>query len=116
MAEKGMDERRRGVRVDYGTDVSVSVAGMETRYRGDSKDLSQRGIYIRTEQPLAVDTLCHVTIKLQGLEDDVILRMEGHVVRVDLEGYAIYFDSVDLDTFTHLKNIVRYNTPDGEAV
>lgn len=111
-------ERRKGIRVEFETDVSVIFEGMETRYKGSSRDLSMRGVFIpagRDRAP-AKDTACQVAIRLQGLADELVLHMDGHVVRAGDDGYAIYFDSVDLDTYTHLKNIVRYNAPDSDKI
>lgn len=116
MVIKDESERRSGIRVEFETDVTVSVEGMETRHKGSSKDLGMRGVFVRTAKHPEVNTVCLVTIRLQGLDDEVILKMDGHVVRTTDEGYAIYFDSVDLDTYTHLKNIVRYNTPDSDVL
>lgn len=116
MMNEESKDRRKGIRVDFATDVSVTVEGVETHYKGNSRDLSLRGVYIKTDRVPAENTVCQVAISLQGLEEDVLLSMEGRVVRTGSDGYAIYFDSVDLDTYTHLKNIVRYNSPDSDGV
>jgi hypothetical protein len=116
MVKQDIQERRNGVRVEFETEVSVTVEGMENRYKGSSKDLSMRGVFIKTPQTLKENTSCQVTIKLQGLEEDIVLNMEGRVVRVSADGYVIFFDSVDLDTYTHLKNIVRYNSPESDDI
>lgn len=113
--QKGND-RRHGVRVEFGTEVEVTVASddLERKYRGSSKDLSLRGIYIKTDNKLELETRCSVEIKLVGVQEELILKMEGHVVREDEAGFAIYFESVDLDSYSHLKNIVKYNTPEND--
>lgn len=116
MVKQDIEKRRNGIRVEFETEVSVTVEGMENRYKGSSKDLSMRGVFIKTSQTLKENTPCQVTIKLQGLEEDMVLNMEGRVVRVSADGYAIFFDSVDLDTYTHLKNIVRYNSPESDDI
>ncbi len=118
MVHEDSQDRRKGIRVEFGTEVTVTFAGMETRYRGSSRDLSLRGVFVQTDGAALPekDTPCQVGIRLEGLEEELLLRMDGHVVRVDSDGYAIYFDSVDLDSFTHLKNIVRYNAPDSDRI
>ncbi len=116
MEKQQGQERRKGIRVEFETDVSVTVEGVETHYKGSSRDLSLRGVFIKTDRVPDEHKVCQVTIRLQGLEEDMLLSMEGRVVRSSGEGYAIYFDSVDLDTYTHLKNIVRYNSPDSDSV
>jgi hypothetical protein len=42
--------------------------------------------------------------------------MEGVVTRKEPAGFAIGFDSMDLDTYAELKNIVRYNTGNPDEV
>jgi hypothetical protein len=109
-------DRRHDLRVDFDTEVFVKATGVESRYKGSSRDLSMRSLFIKTDKNLDVGTPCSVEIVLTGLQSELILKMEGHVVRNTDEGYAIYFDSVDLDSYTHLRNIVRYNSPDPEGV
>ena len=116
MLKQDESERRREIRVDFDTDVTVTAEGVASRYKGSSRDLSLRGVFIKTSDNLKMNTPCIVEIKLAGLAEEVLLKMEGHVVRESPEGYAIYFDSVDLDSYTHLKNIVRYNAPDSDMV
>jgi hypothetical protein len=116
MVKQDIQERRNGIRVEFETEVTVTVEGVESHYKGSSKDLSMRGVFIQTAQAPRQNTPCQVSIKLQGLEEDMVLKMEGRVVRVCADGYAIFFDSVDLDTYTHLKNIVRYNSPESDDI
>ncbi|MFA6010298.1 MAG: PilZ domain-containing protein [Desulfobacteraceae bacterium] len=116
MVKQDIQERRNGIRVEFETEVTVTVEGVESHYKGSSKDLSLRGVFVQTSKAPRQNTPCQVSIKLQGLEEDMVLKMEGRVVRVSAEGYAIFFDSVDLDTYTHLKNIVRYNSPESDDI
>lgn len=105
------DDRRKDIRVDFDTEVSIRADGRTINASGSSRDLSLRGVFVKTDDSLEPETRCLVEIVLTGLEKKLILNMEGHVVRKTDEGYAIYFDLVDLDSFTHLKNIVKYNAP-----
>ena len=116
MLKQDEQERRRDIRVDFDTDVSVMADGVESRYRGNTRDLSLRGVFIKTTDTLKIGTHCQVEVMLSGLQDQLVLKMEGHVVRRCDEGFAIYFESVDLDSYTHLKNIVRYNVPDTDVI
>ncbi|MBU1170077.1 MAG: PilZ domain-containing protein [Proteobacteria bacterium] len=116
MLKQGGHERRKGIRVDFDTEVTVMSDGMKSKYKGSSRDLSLRSVFIKTDIKLKLDTPCQVEIMLSGLENELVLKMEGHVVRDSNEGYAIFFDSVDLDSYTHLKNIVKYNAADSDMV
>ncbi len=105
-------EKRDGIRVDFKTQIALRVGESEIRVEGSSKDLSLKGIFVHTKEDIPIGTKCEVDIILTGLIDSITLQMKGKVVRKDSDGIAILFDSVDLDSYTHLKNIVRYNALD----
>lgn len=105
-------ERRNGVRVDFATKVSITVGFKQTKYAGDSRDISLRGVFLNTDDILEMNTDCGIEIRLPGAQEDIVISLKGHIVRKEEAGYAIYFDSVDLDSYTHLKNIIKYNSPD----
>ncbi len=104
-------ERRNELRVDFTTKVFIMVGDQQTRYDGDSRDISLRGVFLNTEDPLEINSDCDIEIRLAGAQDDIILSLKGHIIRKEEKGYAIYFDSVDLDSYVHLKNIIKYNSP-----
>jgi len=41
---------------------------------------------------------------------------KGIIARQDASGLRIAFDSVDVDSFIHLKNIVMYNASDPDVI
>jgi hypothetical protein len=52
-----------------------------------------------------------------GLEDDVYqIHLTGKVVRLLPEGIGIFFEEMDLDSFSHLSKIIEYNSVDPEKV
>lgn len=116
MPNSSNDERRRGQRVFFHTEILLVVAGMEHRFQGNIKDLSVRGVYINTPAAIPDNAECDVTITLSGATEPIVLNMEGRVVRKDDSGVAISFSSIDLDSYTHLRNIVRYNCDDPDSV
>lgn len=116
MLKQDEQDRRQEVRVDFDTEVTVRTPAVTSTYSGSSRDLSLRSVFIKTKDMLELDTPCHVEIRLTGLDSELLLLMEGHVVRIAKDGYAIYFDSVDLDSYTHLKNVVKYNAPDPDQM
>jgi len=108
-ARKLTKEKRRHIRVDFATRVVINAGSVQIEVPGDSRDLSLKGVFINTEQKLPVDTRCSVRIFLSCGFDEVELKMKAKVARVDDHGLGISFDSMDLDTYTHLRNIMRYN-------
>lgn len=116
MSDLKNEERRRDVRVDFETEVILRVGGIEVKADGSSRDLSLKGMFVKTADPLMTGTRCQVDVKLKGLGEEVALEMNGHVVRQEEGGIGILFDSVDLDSYVHLKNIVRFNAPDADKI
>ncbi len=80
------------------------------------RDISLGGIFVLVEEPLAVETACSVTIKLEGPSSLLRIGLEGEVVRVEEDGMAIKFTKIDLDSLVHLRHIIKIHTKDPEAV
>jgi hypothetical protein len=109
-------ERRRKMRVGFHTQIVLVAGGAKIRSEGRSRDLSLSGIFVNTGEKISVDTPCKVEVALSGTAEPLVLQMDGRIIRNDPSGIAITFDSMDLDSYTHLKNIVRYNADDPDDV
>lgn len=105
------DDRRKFARVGFATKVEIifDTCGKQVVLDAASKDLSQKGVFAGTTQIFALDTPCAVNIYLSGGVDELSLEILGRVVRQTDTGVGIMFESMDVDAYTHLKNIVRYN-------
>ncbi len=105
-------ERRKSERVDFLTSISVDIEAGENiiNINGDSKDLSLKGIFVYTDEKVQKGSLCRVKIFLLRARDNVELNIRGRVARIENNGLGIIFDSIDVDSFSHLKNIVKYNS------
>ncbi|MCK5541228.1 MAG: PilZ domain-containing protein [Desulfobacterales bacterium] len=105
-------ERREYERIEFFTSVSViiDVGDKKIDIKGGVKDLSLKGVFIITEKKAPVGSPCSVKIFLSGATDGVELRIKGVVARTESDGVGIIFDSIDIDSFTHLKNIMKYNS------
>jgi hypothetical protein len=42
--------------------------------------------------------------------------MHGTVIRLEDNGIAVEFTTMDLDSYTHLKNILRYNAENPDDI
>ncbi len=108
------NEKRRHSRVGFSTDIEILLQadGKEVRLPGNSKDLSLKGIFVGAKEKFVPGTKCLVNVYLTGGIDKIELQMKGTVVRMNDRGMGIIFDSMDVDTYSHLKNIVYYNSSD----
>ena len=108
------DEKRKHLRVGFATEIKIVInAGdKEINAKGSSKDLSLKGIFCSTDEKIDKGTECDIAIYLTGSIDKIVLNINGTVVRVDDAGIGVSFDSMDVETYSHLKNIVQYNSED----
>ncbi len=104
-------EKRKFSRVPFITriDVIMDPHGEKMELSVDSKNLSLRGIFAQTEKKFQNGTDCSVIIHLTGSVEDIRLNIQGKVARQDKTGVGIIFETMDVDAYTHLKNIVKYN-------
>ncbi|MBU0995531.1 MAG: PilZ domain-containing protein [Proteobacteria bacterium] len=102
-------EKRQGERVSFETKVFLKTSDKEIHVDGSSRDLSMRGLFVKTAEDFLMGTSCDIEIVLTGTVDNVVLKMKGTVVRKEPSGMALYFNSVDIDSYTHLKKLVQYN-------
>lgn len=116
MTDSDGSDRRKGVRVRFDTGVSLTIesGNQVITATGDIRDISLNGLFVRTSEKMESGTGCDVRIELTGTEVPIILEIKGKVVRMEDTGVGIHFDAMDLDTFMHLKNVVRYNAPESD--
>ncbi len=106
------DERRKTDRVGFTTAIGIVIVadGKEVNVQGSSQDLSLKGIFVNTQKKIANGTKCSIKVSLSGSIEEIVLKMKATVVRKTDKGIGIAFNSMDVDTYTHLKNIVQYNS------
>jgi len=109
-------DRRRHIRADFATRIVINVDGTEIEEAGNSKDLSLKGVFVTNDKTLPAGTKCSVKIFLSGGMDDIELNAGACVARVEERGLGLEFESMDLDSYTYLRNIMRYNTDDFDEI
>ena len=111
MTASNSDNRRKFDRVEFSTPIRIrlDIDGKTVELSGNSKDLSLKGIYIDTTRRFKAGTPCAVQINLSGSIEKIELKMQASITRQTDKGMGIIFDSMDVDTYAHLKNIVKYN-------
>ncbi len=108
------DDRRKHSRVGFTTEIEIILKAndKEVILKASSKDLSMKGIFVRTDQRFEMGTDCSVNIYLTGGIEEIKLQIKGTIVRETETGIGVVFESMAVDTYTHLKNIVQYNSAD----
>ena len=109
MSDQNLPEKRVGERVNFETKIILETADKKICAIGSSRDLSMKGAFVKTDEIFQIGVDCNMTVTLTGSTDDVTLHMKGTIVRKETSGVAIHFNSVDLDSYTHLKKLVQFN-------
>lgn len=105
---------RKFSRVDF--QVLATVAAGSRRFQGQVANLSMNGMLLKTEERLPVGEPVEIVITLAGTDPEVAVSFSGRVSRQQEDGIGLHFEKVDLDSYTHLKNIIAYNTADPDKV
>ena len=114
---KDMDEEKREEqRVPYVARVILKAARSKVVAEADSKDISVKGMFLKTEKKIPPGTPCKIEILLTGTSARFSLNTRGVITRQDADGMGVEFKSMNLDSYSHLKNIVMYNESDSGNV
>jgi hypothetical protein len=108
--------RRSKIRVDFQTRIVVTIPASGITLDGDSSNLSVKGIFVKTDEKIPVHASCGVKIYLSGTAVPLCVSVGGTVVRSEPDGIAIAFNAMELDSYTELRNIIRYNSQDPDEV
>lgn len=106
--ENKRDFTRAAVRVE-----AEIVAG-DKSVRGVVGDISLKGLSLVCDDQLPEEGKCMVHILLGDPESPLCLEAKGKVVRNLDGGIAVEFTGIDLDSYSHLKNLVSMNVADVE--
>lgn len=107
MTEEG--GRRRYSRVRWGDRAVVAGRGEEAA--GQVLDISLNGVLVAADAGLEAGDHCTVRIPLGGASEPGI-EAEGCVVRRTGEDLAIRFETMELDSLVHLRQVVTLNSED----
>lgn len=111
-----MADKRTHERVPFTARVNVFCKGKRIVTDADTRNISLKGVYVEAERSPGIGTLCGLELQLTGASSKLILNIDGRVVREDGAGFGLVFDTIDLDSYFHLKNILRYNAADSDTL
>jgi len=78
-------------------------------------NISMSGVLLRSDRKLATDTPCEIHIIL-GENDPLVIVSHGKVLRSTQNELAVGFTEMDLNGFSHMKNLLLYNAPDANQI
>lgn len=105
---------RRFSRVAFRIEATVKTTGH--LFTGNVENLSMNGMFLATGEVLPLDEQVEISMVLTGSDPEISLCFKARVCRLTDEGIGFRFEKIDLDSYTHLKNIIAYNIDDSEKV
>jgi len=96
--------------------VSATIATATRRFHGEVENISMNGMFMVTDEQLQPGEAVDISILLNGASPEIDITISARVSRIVAEGIAFTFDKIDLDSYTHLKNIVTYNSDDADKI
>jgi hypothetical protein len=95
--------------------IATATAGGRS-FQGKVSNLSMNGLFLETSEQLADGEVADLVITLEGTEPEIAVSFLGRVCRIIDTGIGFHFEKIDLDSYTHLRNIIAYNMADSEKV
>jgi hypothetical protein len=107
--------KRHLTRIGFHTKIEIFFKNRKIA-EAETENLSIKGVLLKSKE-LKKSDHCRVAINLPGEPDAPKLEIEGLVVRAQKSGEtAIFFEKMELETFSHLKNIISLNDGDPEKI
>ncbi len=105
---------RKFSRVPFHVTATATVGGRS--FQGKVSNLSMNGLFLETTERLPEGEAADLVISLEGTEPEIAVAFLGRVCRITEDGIGFHFEKIDLDSYTHLRNIIAYNMADAEKV
>ncbi|WP_320172255.1 PilZ domain-containing protein [Maridesulfovibrio sp.] len=106
-----VQNKRRRTRVTAGFTVMLHKDGVDSD--AETRNLSLTGLLCEPVEGFEVDDACEVSITLS---EEVFIKVSARIVRADESGLAVNFNSMDENSFTHLRRLIQFNAPDADAI
>ncbi|MFA7382700.1 MAG: PilZ domain-containing protein [Desulfurivibrionaceae bacterium] len=110
-----MKDKRKNTRVPL--QIIINLDFPNRSYKNcKTSDLSAKGVFVLDITGHQLGEHCLVSLHLEGSTSHLSLEMKGEVARIEEHGLALHFYEMDLDSFSHLKNILYYNAEDPDVL
>jgi len=101
-------------RISFTADAEVFVDGM--RYPAEMLDLSLRGTLLNLQSADAFDIGMSCPLKISLPSSDTTIRFDAELVHKNGNYVGFRFQSLDVETMTHLRKMLELNTGDHDKL
>lgn len=110
------EEKRRFSRIKINRPVTLSFAGGPTFRNSTSEDLSVGGCLVASDHLTKIGAECSIAIFFDEQDKDRCIDIKGIVIRCERGVIGVKFTTITPENLFHLKNLIRFNTPDPERI
>lgn len=108
------DNRRKFTRVLF--HIHAELEGLGEKIEGRVTDISLKGLFVETAGTVEIGEEMDVTLTMPFTVPPIEFRCRASAVRLASEGIGLEIVESDLQSFTHLKNIVAMHIGDPDKV
>ncbi len=108
-------DKRRFTRVPFETQIRISTGNAVIR-SSELKNIGLGGLFVFCDEFLPLKSQCVVDIELRGRASLLEIEVEAEVIRVDMDGMALRFTGIDVDSLIHLRHFIRIRAQDPEKI
>lgn len=108
------DEKRKFTRVAFKIYAEMQYAG--TIISGRVTDLSLKGLFVHTGEQVEVGEEMDVTLRLPSTSPPLDFRFRATVARIAAGGLGMEIVESDIQSFTHIRNIVAMHLEDPDQI
>jgi Tfp pilus assembly protein PilZ len=105
---------RKFSRVNFRIAATIKAGG--SSFSSDVDNLSMNGMFVVTAEQLQLGEAVDITIILSESSPEIHISVSGTVSRIADNGIGFTFERLDIDSYTHLKNILSYNIDDADRI
>jgi hypothetical protein len=98
--------------IHFKSQVIISSDRFEIVSSFNYKNMSIKGIFLKTDKKIAVAIPCECEIRvlIEGSSSTLSLQLKGRIIDQTVSGIEILFEDVDADAYFHLKNLLMYSS------
>lgn len=103
-------------RIEIPVTVRLSMDGDKIVSSSKVVNISMNGMQLCAEHTMSVGDQCQVEVLFGDPDNALSIFAEGKIARIISDGLAVNFESIELESFDHLKNLISYNAGDVDQV
>lgn len=109
-----MKDKRQFTRVNFTAEIEIIFDNISLQCK--LIDISLKGVLVQFTKKVffSLDDECEINISLN--DSDIVMSFYARVAHIHEDFVGYKFQSTDIDSLTHLRNLLSYNTGNAEII